>query len=428
MQLSLLPAIRLFLSSPRLAGSGNARRFSRTAASLAAAACLLSFAACRKEEVKAGGPPPAVPVTVAKAGIQSVPTGVRAVGTVEAYSTVQVKSLVAGPLVKVHFAEGSDVKAGDLLFEIDPRPYREALRQAQGAAARDESMMRQAEANLARDKAQLRNAEADAARYEQLVKEGVVSRSQYDQYKTSADALRESVRASQAAIETAKANVETDRAAVERARLDLSYCEIRSPLSGRTGNLLVNVGNLVKANGDTALVVINQVAPIFVSFGVPQQQLDAVRRSSQGRQLAVTASVQDGGFQPVQGRLAVIDNAIDPTTGTIRLKAVFGNSNHALWPGRFVDVALTLGTLENAVVVPSEAVQSGQKGLFVYVVKPDQTVDLRMVKTGPAVNGKLVIESGIADGETVVTDGQLLLRPGAPVKAVQGVQSGGQGS
>ncbi len=388
----------------------------------------MPFVACKKEEVRAGGPPPAVPVTVAKATIQSVPTGVRAVGTVEAYSTVQVKSLVAGPLMKVHFAEGSDVKAGDLLFEIDPRPYREALRQAQGAAARDESMMRQAEANLARDRAQLRNAEADAARYEQLVKEGVVSRSQYDQYKTTADALRESARADEAAIETARSNVETDKATVERARLDLSYCEIRSPLSGRTGNLLVNVGNLVKANGDTALVVINQVAPIFISFGVPQQQLDAVRRSSQGRQLAVTASVQDGGFQPVQGRLAVIDNAIDATTGTIRLKAVFDNGNHALWPGRFVDVSLTLGTLENAVVVPSEAVQSGQKGPFVYVVKADQTVDLRMVKTGPAVSGKLVIESGVANGETVVTDGQLLLRPGAAVKAVHGVQSGEQGS
>lgn len=380
------------------------------------------FTSCKREEVRASGPPPAVPVTVAKAEVQSVPTDIRAVGTVEPFSTVQVKSLVAGALQKVRFTEGSDVKAGDLLFEIDPRPYREALRQAQGAVSRDEAQMRQAEANLARDRAQLRNAEADAARYEELVKEKVVSRSQYDQFKTNADALRESVRADQAAIETARATLETDRAAVERAKLDLGYCEIRSPLSGRTGNLLVNAGNLVKANGDNALVVINQVSPIFVSFGVPQQQFDAVRRSGQGKKLAVTALIQGGDRKAEQGNLAVIDNTIDATTGTIRLKAVFDNRERLLWPGRFVDVSLTLGVLANAVVVPSEAVQSGQKGLFVYVVKQDQTVDLRMVKTGPAVQSKIVIESGVTDGETVVTDGQLLLRPGAKVKAVSGVQ------
>ncbi|WP_321477584.1 efflux RND transporter periplasmic adaptor subunit [uncultured Paludibaculum sp.] len=388
----------------------------------------VTTAACKKEQVRAGGPPPAVPVTVAKSELQAVPTDIRAVGSVEPYSTVQVKSLVAGPLMKVLFAEGSDVKAGDLLFEIDPRQYREALRQAQGAVKRDEAQLRQAEANLGRDQAQLKNADADAARYAELVNEKIVSRSQYDQYKTNADALRESVRADQAAIETARATLETDRAAVERAKLDLSYCEIRSPLSGRTGNLLVNVGNLVKANGDTALVVINQISPIFVSFGVPQQQFDAVRRSSQGRRLPVMAKLQDGDRKSAQGRLSVIDNTIDATTGTIRLKAVFENADRLLWPGRFVDVSMTLGTIENAVVVPSEAVQSGQKGLFIYVVKPDQTVDLRMVKTGPAVNGKLVIESGIANGETVVTDGQLLLRPGAAVKAVSGVKTGEQGS
>lgn len=389
---------------------------------------VLSLTGCQKEQARASGPPPAMPVTVAQAALQSVPTDVRAVGTVEPYATVQVKSLVAGPLLKVHFVEGSDVKAGDLLFEIDPRPYREALRQAQGAVARDQAQMRQAEANLGRDQAQLRNADTDAARYQELVNEKIVSKSQFDQYKTNADALRESVRADQAAIETAKATLETDRAAVDRAQLDLSYCEIRAPISGRTGNLLVNAGNLVKANGDTALVVINQVAPIFVSFGVPQQQLDEVRAASRGQRLAVTATLQEGARQSLTGRLAVIDNTIDATTGTIRLKAVFDNQNHALWPGRFVDVSLTLGTLKDAVVVPSEAVQAGQKGSYVYVVKTNQTVELRMVKTGPAVPGKLVIESGVANGETVVTDGQLLLRPGVPVKAVSGVKTSGQGS
>lgn len=389
---------------------------------------LLTLPACKKEETRAGGAMPAVPVTVAKAEVQTVPTGLHAVGTVEPYATVQVKSLVAGALLRVHFTEGSDVKAGDLLFEIDPRPYREALRQAQGAVARDEAQKKQAEANLGRDQAQLRNAQTDASRYEELVKEKIVSRSQYDQYKTNADALRESVRADQAAIETAAATLETDRAAVDRARLDLSYCEIRSPISGRTGNLLVNAGNLVKSNGDTALVVINQVAPIFVSFGVPQQQLDEVRRANQGRQLAVSAALPDGSGQAAEGTLAVIDNTIDAATGTIRLKAVFANANRVLWPGRFVDVSLTLGTVKDAVVVPSEAVQSGQKGLFVYVVKADQTVELRPVTTGPALPGKLVIESGVANGETVVTDGQLLLRPGAAIKAVSGVKTAGQGS
>lgn len=341
----------------------------------------------------------------------------RAVGTVEPSATVQVKSQIAGQLMSVHFVEGADIKEGDLLFEIDPRPYREALRQAEAALARDTAQMRQSEANVARDQAQAKSIDADAARNTQLAKEGIMSQSQADQSRSAADALHESTRADRAAVENSKAAIDSDNAAIENAKLNLSYCEIRSPIAGRAGNLLVQAGNQVKVS-DVPLVVINKLTPIFVSFGIPQQHLPAIRANSARRKLLVQVSLQGDASKSTRGALAVIDNTVDTATGTIHLKATFSNENRVLWPGQFVNVVLDLDTRNNVTVVPSEAVQAGQRGQMVYVVKPDQSVEPRVVTVGALVGRKVIIDKGVAPGETVVTDGQLRLYPGARVKPV----------
>ena len=326
----------------------------------------------------------------------------------------------------MRFVEGSNIRKGDLLFEIDPRPYRESLRQAEAAVAKDRAQLQQAQANRARDLAQLKNAEAIAARNESLTNSGIISREQYDQVRTNADAASEAVRADEAAIESARAALESDLAAVDSAKLELSYCEIRSRVSGRAGNLLVHAGNLVKANAGTPLVVIKQVQPIYVTFGVPDIHLSAIRKSSAARKLAVEVSLQDASEKTAGGVLTVIDNTVDPTTGAIRLKAAFSNEDGVLWPGQFVNVVLTVDTRSDITVIPSEAVQAGQRGQYVYIVKPDQTTEARDVTIGPAVGQKIVIEKGVAPGEIVVVDGQMRLFPGARIQAVQPAESGSQ--
>ena len=360
---------------------------------------------------------PTVMVSMAKATQESVPTDLRVVGTVEASAIVQVKSQVAGQLASVAFTEGQDVAQGNLLFRIDPKPFEDALRQAQAAAARDRAQVAQSEAMLAHDTAQAQYADIDASRNDQLVKEGLASRSQYDQSKSSADVARESVHATQASIDAAKATLQSDEAAIAAAQLNLGYCQITAPIGGRTGNLLVHAGNLVKVN-DAALVVIHQIEPIFVNFSVPEQRLAAIRRLSAGHKLPVRALVEGDAVHAAEGFLSVIDNTVDASTGTIHLKATFENRDRLLWPGQFVTAALTLDTIENAVVIPTEAIQASQRGPFVYVVKANQTVEMRPVTPGAAVNGKTVIEKGVASGETVVTDGFLMLAPGFPVRAV----------
>ncbi len=388
----------------------------------------LLLSACRSREVKSAGPPPPVPVTVAVATEESVPEEIRAIGGVEPSATVQIKSQIAGELTAVHFTEGGNVQKGDLLIEIDSRPYQEALRQAEAATAKDRAQLQQAEANLGKDNAQLKNAEILAARYDSLRKEGVTSREQSEQMQTNMDSLRQSARADQAAIESSRASVDTDIAAVERAKLDLSYCQIRSPISGRAGNLLVHAGNLVKVS-DVALVVINQIEPIFVSFGVPEQYLGDIRKNNSDRKLPVQVSLQEDAHKIANGFLSVIDNTVDNTTGTIRLKATFDNRERVLWPGQLVNVALTLDTLKNVTIVPAEAVQAGQQGQFVYVVKADKGVEIRMVTVGRTLEKRIVLDKGVAAGETVVTDGQLLLYPGAHVLpvAAEKVEPGAKG-
>lgn len=381
------------------------------------ALCFAAGTGCNKqaEGPQAAMQMPPTPASVAKAVQESIPFEVRAVGTVEAVATVQIKSQVEGQLLRANFSEGQMVSKGQLLFEIDPSRYREALRQAEAAVAQYKAEIQQAEATLARDLAQARNADAEAGRYEKLVAAGDISASQHDRVKTNAEALRESARAAKAQIERSRASLEAAMAAVNRAKLDLSWCQITSPITGRAGSVLAHPGNIVKAN-DTTLVVIHQVAPTYVSFTVPEPHLPAIRRAAAAGKVPVRALVEGG--DPASGLLTVIDNAVDPATGTIRLKATFDNRDARLWQGQFVNVAVTLDTVRDATVVPAEAVQSGQQGNFVYVMKADGTAELRPVTAGHSFEHRTVIEQGVKPGETVVTDGHLRLYPGAKIQPV----------
>ena len=395
------------------------RQTRRSALILLSSIGLLYLSGCSKQEApRAAGPPPATPVAAVNAVMESVPTEIRVVGTVEASAIVQVKSQIAGQLERVAFTEGQNVSKGDLLFVIDSRPYQEAVRQAEAAVERDQALINQAEAAVARDTAQAQFMATDAARYAELSKAGVVSKSQADQTRTNAEVSKEAARATQAAIASARASLVSDQAAVAAAKLNLSFCQITAPISGRVGNLLVHQGNLVKVN-DVPLVVIHQVSPVFVNFSVPEQHLATIRRLSTGRKLPVRVFAKDNPSQAAAGHLAVIDNAVDTTTGTIRLKAEFENANRTLWPGQFVTTVLTLDTIQNAIVVPVEAVQAGQNGPFVFVVNAEQKAEVRPVKTGLVLGEKTIIEQGVSAGEKVVVDGQLRLAPGFPVTLVE---------
>ncbi len=357
----------------------------------------------------------AAPVVVATAVQKSVPVEIAAVGNVEAYSTISVRGQVSGQLTKVYFHEGDFVKKGDLLFEIDPRPLEAAVKQAEATLARDTAALHQYEANLARDMANERYAKSQAERYGTLFRDGVMSKDQMEQTSSAADALSQAVAADRAAIESAKADIAAARATLENARVQLSYTQIRSPIDGRTGNLTVKQGNVITA-GSTELMTVNQVQPIYVTFSVPEMHLPAIKRyMAQGR-LQVMARAQENDAQPEVGYLTFIDNAVDPSTGTIKLKGTFANPERRLWPGQFVRVTLRLTTKDDAIVIPNQAVQTGQDGTFVYVVKPDRTVESRPVTTGGRVDQDLVIEKGLRAGEVVVTEGQLRLAPGSRVQ------------
>jgi multidrug efflux system membrane fusion protein len=407
-------------------------------------AVALATAACDRAGSAQTRPaaPPAVPVGVASVEQKVVPLQVIAVGNVQAYATVGVKPQVAGQIVEVHFKEGQEVKRGELLFTIDPRPLQASVRQMEANVARDRAQLRQmeaavaqkqaevtqAQANVERDLAQMDNARVQEERYRELVRRELVAREQYDQVRTNFSALqatvqagraavenaRASARAAEAMVDNAKAAIAANEAMVDTTRLQLAYTTIKAPMDGRTGNLLAQVGNVVKGNDDNPLVVINQVRPIYVSFAVPEQHLADVKRYLAQGGLEVEAAME-GGKRRVVGALSFINNTVDPTTGTIQLKATFPNADNVLWPGQFVDVALTL-TSERATVVPAQAVQSGQQGSFVFVVKPDNTVESRPVKVGRRLGGEVVVDQGLIGGERVVTDGQLRLVPGARVE------------
>jgi multidrug efflux system membrane fusion protein len=347
---------------------------------------------------------------------------VRTIGTVEAYSTVSVKVQVGGALTGVHFKEGQEVRKGDLLFSIDSRSFEAEVRRVEANLTRNLAQIKQAEANLAKDQALLKNAEADARRYADLIKEGIATQEQHDQARTNVEALEAAVRADQAALENAKAAVRADQAALENAKIQLGYCSIRSPMDGHTGSLMVNRGNVVKAN-DVPLVAINQIYPIYVNLSIPEQDLPGIKRHMSGGRLSVEAIVPGEDEKPETGFISFIDNAVDRSTGTIRLKGTFANKERRLWPGQFVQVNLTLSMQQNAVVVPAQAVQSGQTGQYVFVIKPDFTAEVRPIMAGATLNGETVVQKGIQAGDQVVTDGQLRLFPGAKVEVKGGSES-----
>jgi membrane fusion protein, multidrug efflux system len=367
-----------------------------------------------------------VPVTVAVASEKNVPVEIQVIGNVEAYSTISVKAQVGGELTQVMIHEGDYVNKGEVLFTIDQRPLEAALNQAVANLAKDEAALGQSQANLERDQAQAKYSASQAARYADLFKAGVISKDQSEQLRASADALSHTVAADQAAIESARAAIGSSRAMVENARVQLSYTTTRSPITGRTGNITIKQGNVVMPNNQE-LMTINQIEPIYVTFAVPEAQLASVKRYMDLGKLSVKAKPQDDTAVDETGVLTFVDNSVDVTTGTIKLKGTFPNTDRKLWPGQFIRVTLRLTTQQNAVVVPNEAVVTGQNGSFVYVVKPDKTVESRNVVTGSRVEQDMVVDKGLEVGETVVTEGQLRLAPGSKVVVRDGKKGGGGG-
>ena len=360
----------------------------RLAYLLAVTILLVGSACSPKATTKKAGPPPPVPVVITAAREKDVPVQLRAVGNVMAYATVLIRSQVTGQIAKIHFSEGQDVKATDSLFTIDQRPFR-----GQVAHTR---------ADLDRDTAQLDSARYEFQRKQKLFTSLLVSQDEFEKAEAAFKALQGTV------LGTA--------AAYSNALLNLEWSTIRSPIDGRTGNLLAHQGNIVKAPDDP-LLSINQVQPIYVTFAVPEQFLPLIRRRMSESKLTVEVSFANMEGPSPRGELTFVDNAVNPTTGMIQLKATFPNTDNSLWPGQFVRASLTLSQRPRSVLVPSEAIQSGQNGDFVFVVKPDQTVEVRSVKPGMVANGETVVDEGLKAGETVVVDGQLRLTPGAKIIA-----------
>ena len=366
------------------------RRAFRNEAGAGALAIALLLSGCSEKKQPAVAP--RVPVTVADVQQKTVPVQVRVIGNVDAYTMVGVKPQITGEIVGVHFTEGQDVKKGQLLFTLDQRPFEADLLRAQ--------------ANLAQDEAKAKNAEAEHQRYSRLMEAGVVAKEQAEQMETNNNAM--------------VATVKADRAQEEYARVQLIYTKIYSPIDGRTGNLMLHLGNVVKANPDNPMITINQVNPIYVTFAVPQQTLPEIKQHMAKGKLKVTAIIQGQEERPEEGTLTFIDNNVDLNTGTIKLKGTFTNTDRRLWPGQYVNVALTLNQQSNAIVVPTQAIVTGQQGAFVFVVKPDLTAEARPVKVDRNIDNESVIASGLSVGEKVVTDGQIRLVTGAKVEIKNG--------
>ncbi len=388
-------------------------------------------------------PKRAIPVTIAAATQKTIPVEINVIGTVQAYSTVQVKSQVVGQLTKVHFKQGDFVKAGDVLFTIDPRQLTAQLeqaiavemkdqaqvRQAQANVTKDAALVKQAEAAVARDKAQSALAQREAQRYESLVRVGAVSHEAYDQQKTTEDTSHSTVNSDEAMLASMQSTLEADKAVasslqaqahadqamVRNMQVQLGYTTIRSPIDGRTGSLNIYQGNLVKDNDVTPLISIDEITPIYVTFSIPEQYLSEVAKCNKQAPLRVLTFIE-GEKSPEEGVVTFIDNQVDSTTGTISLKGTFQNKNRRLWPGQFVNVVLILKEEPNMLLIPAHAVQTGQDGQFVWVIKSDSTVEQRPVKMARTAKGSAVITSGLAVGEQVVTDGQMQLIPGATVE------------
>ncbi len=371
----------------------------------------------KKQEISFERPP--APVTVATAAKQDVPVYLDQVGKCAAREIVAVRPQVTGPITEIHFADGADVKKGDLLFTIDPRPFRASLLQAEANLARNIALKKQAEAALARDQAQAKLGETQARRYAQLNRQGVVSNEQAEQMQTGAEAMNATVAADLAAVRNAEEAIRSDEAAIENSRLQLSYCFIRSPIDGRAGQRLADVGNLASPGAPAPLLVIQRLDPIYADFTISQNDLPAVQRNLSRGALKVEVRLPDEPDQPVVGNLTFVDNAVKDATGTVNLRATIANGARRFWPGRFVSVRLVLNTLHGAVLVPATAPQMSARGQFVYVIKDDSTAEMRPVDLGQRQGEMIVIEKGIASGEKVVVNGQLGVTPGGKVMVEQ---------
>ena len=362
-----------------------------------------------------GGRGGAQPVVVATVTQKDVPVDIEAVGNVEAFSTIAVRSQVTGTLERVGFSEGDFVKKGSLLFSIDKRPLEAALLEAQANLVRDRALVNQAEAQLARDTANAEYQSRNADRQAELVGKGILDRNSGDQARTQAETTALTVTADRATVESAKAQLAVQESAVNAARVQLAYTTVVSPVDGRTGDIAVKAGNLVTAN-TSQLTTVAQIEPVLVTFTVPATHLPTIKRAANGTQLSVVATPQDDDETSQEGKLTFWDNVVDPATDSIKLKATMTNTEHRLWPGQFVRVSVRLQTLHDATVVPQQALQTGQDGQFVFVVGNDMTVEQRPVTVAQRVGDDIVVMKGLTPGETVVTDGQLRLEQGTHVQ------------
>jgi multidrug efflux system membrane fusion protein len=374
-----------------------------------------------------GGAGEVVPVEVAPVTQQDVPVQIKSIGNVEPMTTVAIRSQVEGTLLSVTFTPGQEVKKGQVLFSIDPRPYQAQLNQAEANLLKAMASVQQGRDIVEKDTATMNNDRVIAKRDAALVEAGVIPREQYDNDDAKLKADEASVRADQSAVANLQAAQKAEEANVQNARVNLSYTTIRSPIDGKTGNLVVTTGNLVRANDTTPMVTITTASPIYVTFSVPERDLARIRQAAGKEGLTVDGQIPGDESNPAKGKLSLVDNTVDPTTGTVRLKATFFNEDRRLYPGQFVNVVLTLGIDTQAMVVPSPAVQIGQDKSFVYVAKADGTVEMRTVKTGTTMGSMTVIEDGLKPGEQVVTDGQLRLVPGAKYQVRGQGQGQGQG-
>jgi len=407
-----------------------ARILAAGVAALAAAACTSNTSAAGpggggRGRGRGGDSGPA-PVVTAKVSEKDVPVDLAAIGNVEAYATISVRSQVTGQLQVVAFHEGDVVRTGELLFTLDRRPFEAALAQADANFTRDKALLAQAEAQLARDASNAEYQQLTSERQAQLVQRGIISRDAGEQSRAQADATAAVVKADRANIESARAQLVAQQAAVDAARVSLDYTVIKSPIDGRTGNLSVKVGSLVTAN-NTELITIARVQPVYVTFSVPAVHLPTIKRHMTTDPLSVTAVPQDADAQAAEGKLTFVDNAVDMTTDTIKLKGTFENADRRLWPGQFARITLRLAMLPHALVVPSAAVQTGQDGQYVFVVKPDSTVEQRTIVPGQRVADDIVVQKGLESGETVVTEGQLRLEAGSRVTTDLSGRGGGGG-
>jgi multidrug efflux system membrane fusion protein len=405
---------------------------------LLAALCVLNLTGCAKQAAQSFDRPPA-PVQATVAIAQDVPTYLDAIGKTVAREVVSVQPQVSGRITQIHFTDGANVRKGDLLFTVDTRPFEANLKQAQANYSKDEALKRQAEANLAKEIAAAKWGETQVKRYGTLVESGVVPREQYEQFKANQDSLNANVGAARAAVASANEVLKVDAAAIDSAKVDLSYCYIHSPIDGRAGQRLVDVGNVVSPGGtanrnsteggnngsassptnSNALVVIEKLDPIYADFTISQDQLTGVQEQMRSGTLKTEIRLPDANEAMVAGALTFLDNAVQNTTGTVSLRATIPNAGHRFWPGRFVNVRLVLSTLHQAVLIPATAPQMSAKGSFVYVVKQDQTAEQRQVSLGQRQQDMVVVESGVQAGETVVTNGQLGVTPGGKVLVEQ---------